>query len=193
MHHRRSIRLEGYDYTRNGAYFVTICAYRHLCLFGDVMGDAMVTNTWGDVIQEEWERTAGLRPNIELDAFVVMPNHMHGIIVITKVADVGECGAQSVGAQCIAPLHGTTPIPALSKCGLTPLNVAPNSLGAVVRAFKAAVTRRVNRLPNPPEYPVWQRNYYEHIIRNADSLNTIRAYVVSNPARWAEDSLYIER
>jgi putative transposase len=175
-HQRRSIRLKEYDYTQNGAYFVTICAHERRCIFGDVVGGAMVVNEWGQVVAEEWEQTAILRPNIELDAFVVMPNHVHGIIVIVDDGD-------SVGAQCIAPLP--------PKHGVTSNNVAPNSLGAIVRGFKSAVTRRINRLPNPPDHLIWQRNYYEHIIRNEESLNQIRAYIANNPAKWAEDSLYI--
>jgi putative transposase len=74
---------------------------------------------------------------------------------------------------------------------MTPNNVAPDSLGAIVRGFKAAVTRRINRLPDAPDHPVWQRNYYEHIIRNEESLNQIRAYIATNPARWSQDSLFM--
>lgn len=171
MHHRRSIRLKDYDYTQNGAYFVTICTHERLYLFGDVVDGAMVANAWGEIVTEEWEQTAITRPNVESDAFVVMPNHVHGVIVITE----------SVGAQCIAPLP--------PKRGATPNNVPANSLGAIVRAFKSAVTRRINRLPDAPGHPIWQRNYYEHILRSEESLNQIRAYVASNPVKWAEDSM----
>jgi putative transposase len=175
-HHRRSIRLRDYDYTQDGAYFVTVCTHERRCLFGHVVDGAMVLNTWGHIMADEWERTAIVRPGVMLDAFVVMPNHAHAVIVIMGGVD------DAVGAQCIAPLP---------KHGMTPNNVAPDSLGAIVRGFKAAVTRRINRLPDAPDHPVWQRNYYEHIIRNEESLNQIRAYIATNPARWSQDSLFM--
>lgn len=178
-HHRRSIRLKDYDYTQNGAYFVTICTHEKQCIFGQVVDGAMVLNEWGRIVTDEWEQTAIIRTNIELDAFVVMPNHVHGIIVITE----------SIGAQCIVPLPNA-PLP--PKRGATPHNVAPNSLGAIVRGFKSAVTRRINCLPDAPDHAIWQRNYYEHIIRNEESFNHIRAYITTNAAKWAEDQLFIE-
>lgn len=178
-HRRRSIRLKDYDYTQHGAYFVTICAHERRCIFGQVVDDSMMLNEWGQIVADEWEQTAIVRPNVELDAFVVMPNHVHGIIVIVNDGD-------SVGAQCIAPLQNAP------KRGVTPNNVIPNSLGAIVRGFKSAVTRTINRLPNPPDHPIWQRNYYEHIIRNEESLNMIRSYVATNPAKWAEDKLFVQ-
>ena len=175
-HHRRSIRLRDYDYTQDGAYFVTICTHERRCLFGHMVDGAMVLNTWGHIVADEWERTAIVRPGIALDAFVVMSNHVHGVIVIVDGVD------DTVGAQCIAPLP---------THGMTPNNVAPNSLGAIVRGFKAAVTRRINRLPDAPDHPVWQRNYYEHIIRTEESLNQIRGYIATNPALWSQDSLFM--
>lgn len=171
-HHRRSIRLKDYDYTQNGAYFVTICTHEKRCIFGQVVDGVMSLNEWGRVVQSCWDEIPVHYPMVELDAFVVMPNHVHGVVVITV----------SVGAQYIAPLP---------KHGATANNVTPNSLGSIVRTFKAAVTRIINRLPDAPHHPIWQRNYYEHIIRSEDSLNTIRAYITSNPAKWAEDSLYV--
>lgn len=171
MHNRRSIRLKDYDYRQNGAYFVTICSHERLCLFGSIGDGEMVLNDWGRITQTSWSEIPAHYPMVELDVFVVMPNHVHGIIVIT-----GDNELQSIGAQ-----HGATPN-----------NVAPNSLGSIVRTFKAAVTRHINRLLDAPDHPIWQRNYHEHIIRNENTLNTIRAYVDNNPAKWAEDSLYVE-
>lgn len=168
-YHRRSIRLRDYDYTQNGAYFVTTCAHERRCIFGQVVNDAMALNAWGQIVTEEWEQTAILRPTIELDAFVVMPNHVHGILVIV---DDGR------GMMHHAPTKREFSKP------------IANSLSTIMGTFKAAVTRHINRLPNPPNHPIWQRNYYEHIIRSEQSLNTIRAYVTGNPAQWAEDSLF---
>jgi REP element-mobilizing transposase RayT len=170
-HHRRSIRLKDYDYAQNGAYFVTICAQEKRCIFGQVVDGVMVVNEWGQIVTQEWEQTAAVRSNVELDAFVVMPNHVHGILVITN--DVGD----TVGAtRRVAPTSTT---------------LQSGSLGAIIGQFKSAVTRAINRLPDAPDHPIWQRNYYEHIIRSEDTLNTIRAYVANNPAKWAEDSLYV--
>jgi len=212
-HHRRSIRLKDYDYTQNGAYFVTICAHERQYVFGDVMHGYMALNEWGRIVQSCWDDIPAHYPMVELDAFVVMPNHIHGVIVIAN----GD-----VGAQYIAPLQNPSPQnpspqnpspqnpspqnpfqqnpfqqnPSpqnAPKRGVTPNNVTPNSLGSIVRTFKAAAARLINRLPNPPDHPIWQRNYHEHIIRNTESLNQIRAYVAINPTRWAEDSLFANR
>ena len=173
-HRRRSIRLRGYDYTQPGAYFVTICTHNRELLFGRVVDGEMVLNAYGEIVWEEWFKTAQVRPYVELfaDEFVVMPNHIHGVVWI-----VGDM----VGAQrrC-AP---TKPKPG----GVTPNNVAPGSLGAIIRAFKSAVTRRINQMRGTPGARVWQRNYYEHIIRNDRALNAIRRYIAENPLRWHLD------
>lgn len=212
-HRRRSIRLKDYDYAQNGAYFVTLCAHERRHLFGEVVNGDVALNEWGRIVQSCWDEIPAHYPMVELDAFVVMPNHVHGVIVIAN-DDVrahrgdGDVGAQhghdvrarrgdddvrahrsddDVRAQYIAPQHTPQPAP---KRGVTPNNVTPNSLGSIVRTFKAAASRRINRLPNPPDHPIWQRNYHEHIIRHTKSLDQIRAYVAGNPAKWAEDSLF---
>ncbi len=171
-HHRRSIRLPGYDYTQPGAYFVTICTHRRAHLFGRVVDGEMVLNEYGEIVREEWFRTTQMRPYVELfeDEFVVMPNHVHGIIWIVE---------PNVGAQrrCAPPKPG----------GVTPNNVASGSLGAIIRSFKSAVTRRINVLRGTSGARVWQRNYWEHIIRNERALNAIRRYILYNPDRWAWD------
>lgn len=174
IHHRRSIRLRGYDYTQNGAYFVTICAHERRPMFGRVVNGAMVVNEWGRVVQACWDEIPAHFRHVELDAFVVMPNHVHGIIVIAN--DGGRCR----GVACHAP---TTVKREFSK----PI---PESLPTIVGAFKSAATKHINRLLNLPDRPIWQRNYYEHIIRNEKSLNQIRAYIANNPGKWAEDSLF---
>jgi REP element-mobilizing transposase RayT len=168
-HHRRSVRLQGYDYTQNGAYFVTICAYERACVFGQMVDDVMAINAWGQIVQSCWDEIPAHYPMVELDAFVVMPNHMHGVIVIVN---------DGRGMACHAPTKREFSKP------------IARSLSTIVGAFKSAVTKYINRLPNPPDHPIWQRNYYEHIIRSEESLNIIRAYVANNPAQWGEDSLY---
>ena len=169
-HHRRSIRLKGYDYTQPGAYFVTICTYQRASLFGRVVDGEMAVNELGKIVREEWFRTARVRPYVELfdDEFVVMPNHIHGIIWIVDDKHVAQRRCAPTG-------------------GITPTNVVPGSLGAIIRAFKSIVTKRINALRGTPGAPVWQRNYYEHIIRTERALNRIRRYIVENPLRWHFD------
>ncbi len=185
-YHRRSIRLRDYDYTQEGAYFVTICTQERAHVFGEVVNGEMLASPIGEVVQTCGDQIPEHFPNVELDAFVVMPNHLHGIIVIAEPL------TRDVGAQYIAPLQTAPPSmlhhqTSAAIGGATPNNVAQGSLGSIVRSFKAAVTRIVGA---QVETPIWQRNYYDHIIRNTAQLDHIRSYIASNPARWQADSLY---
>ncbi len=167
---RRSIRLPGYDYGQAGAYFVTIVTAGRRPVFGNVVDGDMVLSDVGLIAVEEWERTAIVRPDVELDAFVVMPNHMHGIIVIPD-------------------RHDGRATPRVAPTSAAPRGSGPptESLGAIVGQFKAAVTRRATALRNLPGTPLWQRNYFEHIIRDETDLERIRAYISNNPSRWDGD------
>ena len=170
-HERRSIRLRDYDYSQAGAYFVTICTYNKVCLFGKVVDGEMQLNECGRVVEEEWVKTAEIRKNVELNEFIIMPNHIHGIIVINE---------SNVGATCRSPKgEGTSPLPK---------GPGSASLGAIISGFKSAATKRINELRDTPNTPLWQRNYYEHVIRNEDDLNEIREYIVNNPLKWHLDS-----
>jgi REP element-mobilizing transposase RayT len=160
IHHRRSIRLKGYDYSQAGAYFVTICTQNRECLFGDVLNGEMVLNDAGKIVADEWMRTGEIRDEIELDEWVVMPNHFHGIVMIRR------------GDRPVAP---TLPGP------------RPKSIGSLMSGFKSAVTKRINDIRNSPGAKIWQRNYYEHIICNENELNSIREYIVNNPLKWEFD------
>ena len=162
-HHRRSIRLSGYDYAEEGAYFVTVVTHQRECLFGGIADGEMRIDRYGEVVRDEWLRSVQIRREIELDAFVVMPNHLHGIVVI-----------RDVGA------HGRAPLP------LAP-HRPPRSLGSFVAGFKSAVTKRINRIRGTPGLPVWQRNYYEHIVRDERELDRVRQYIAENPLRWDQD------
>ena len=192
-HHRRSIRLRGYDYAQPGGYFVTICTYNREPLFGHVENGEMVLNEYGEMVRDEWFRSAEIRGEIELfpDEFVVMPNHIHGIVWIVKTdepAGYGENARPTVGA------HGRAPT-VVRATGRSPLQIPParprgpaaRSLGSFVAGLKSAVTKRINEIRGTPGAPVWQRNYYEHVIRNDDALNRIRAYIETNPLRWMLD------
>jgi REP element-mobilizing transposase RayT len=167
-HRRRSIRLPGYDYTSAGFYFVTVCVRDGECLLGEVVDGEMRLNEWGQVAWDRGQSIPEHFPHVALDAFVVMPNHVHAILALTE----------HVGAQHAAPLQGNA------------TNVKPGSLGVVVRSFKAAVTKEINELRGMTGLPFWQRNYWEHVIRDEDSLNRIREYIRDNPSRWTEDQMH---
>lgn len=162
-HDRRSIRLPGYDYRQAGAYFVTVVTHQRECLFGGIADGEMRVDGYGEVVRDEWLRSAQIRREIELDAFVVMPNHLHGIVVI-----------RDVGA------HGRAPLP------LAP-HRPPRSLGSFVAGFKSAVTKRINTMRRTPGLPVWQRNYWERVIRDERELDRVRQYIAENPLRWESD------
>ncbi len=166
-YHRRSIRLNGYDYAQGGAYFVTVCAWRHQFLFGDVVDNEMHLNEIGNIIKACWNEIPYHFANVALDAFSAMPNHIHGIVLIVGT----EHTAQTQGKNASLPPHGT----------------APNSLGAIIQNFKSVSTRKTNRIQDTPGAPLWQRNYYEHIIRSEDEMRRIRECVLANPARWKHD------
>ena len=178
-HHRRSIRLPGYDYTQPGAYFVTFVAHDRECLFGDVVDGVMRLNAFGEIVREEWFRTAVVRPYVMLapDEFVVMPNHIHGIIWITggRGDPVGRpydpVGRPHDNDRDDQRSHGP----------------AAGSVGAIIGQIKSIAAKRINALRGTPAAPVWGRNYYEHIIRYETSLNRIRRYIAANPSQWAED------
>lgn len=163
MIRRRSLRLSDYDYASPGAYFITICVKDRLNVFGDIVEHSMRLNDCGKIVAQELESSAKMRREVALDEFIIMPNHVHGIVFI-KESDVGATGRSP------------------SRSG-----PAPRSLGAFVSGFKSATTKRINQLRRTPGAPVWQRNYHEHVIRNEPSLSRIREYIAGNPARWDVD------
>ncbi len=155
----RSIRLKGYDYFQAGAYFVTICTKDRVCLFGDVVDGAMILDTPGQIVLKAWGELPRHYPHVRLDAFVVMPNHVHGIIMLYDSVEAG----------------------------LKPAATTRHPLPEVVRALKTFSSRRINAWRHKPGIPFWQRNYYEHVIRSERDLQRIREYVVTNPLKWALD------
>ena len=187
-HHRRSIRMPGWDYTQAGAYFVTIVTHGRECIFGEIVGDIMHLSAWGEIAARCWQNIPHHFPHVGLDEWVVMPNHIHGIIIITNTDNV-------VGAQHAAPLPGqhdpspdtSPPAPLPGQPGPRRTNIQPGSLGAIIRSFKSAVTKRINAQRDTPGAPVWQRNYWEHVIRTERALDAIRRYITHNPARWHLD------
>ncbi|MCY4062996.1 MAG: hypothetical protein OXG53_11560 [Chloroflexi bacterium] len=167
---RRSLRLQGYDYRQSGAYFVTICTYQRHYTFGKVIDGDMVLSQWGEIVNDEWRRTETVRANVEMDAYVIMPNNIHGVVLIVDDATANR----SANDYHNANLQNTA-----------------GSLGQIIGHFKSIATKRILSVAATREAPIWQRGYYEHIIRNEKSLNEIRSYIISNPGRWSEDSLNI--
>jgi REP element-mobilizing transposase RayT len=195
IHHRRSIRLKGYDYSQNGAYFITICAQDRKPLFGKIVNGDLQLNPFGVIARDEWLKTSIMRQNIEMDEFVIMPNHMHGIIVID--IEPRRDTLQRVPTNERAPENeGTGTMhraPTVEQFGKPTSNTIPT----IIRGYKGAVTKQINTLQinagvyNIPER-IWQKNYYEHVIRNETSLNKIREYIMSNPLNWKEDDYYLD-
>jgi putative transposase len=166
---RRTLRLKDHDYSGEGAYYVTVCAAGRACLFGRVEDHSVEWTQAGQVVRECWLAIPGHFPNAALDEFVVMPNHIHGILWIKSEGQALPRLARGLSTK------GASPGP------------ARRSIGAIVGSFKSASTRKLNALGHVPRATLWQRNYYEQVIRSEASLNRIREYIVGNPARWAED------
>jgi len=182
--HRHSIRLRGYDYSQAGAYFVTMVAYQREMLFGEVVNGGMVLNDFGKIVQWEWLDLPKRFKYLEFGEFIIMPNHIHCILIFREHAGAtrqgvtdtlsGKASAQTVASDGMdrSPLpHGPKPAP----------------LGAILSQFKSRVTKRLWKIHSLKNTPIWQRNDYEHIIRNEREMDKIVRYIQSNPAMWMND------
>jgi putative transposase len=188
---RKSIRLHGFDYTTHGAYFITICSHQREHLFGTILEGQMQPNGLGTILLEEWN-TTGKRPNVVLDEFVTMPNHIHGILWIVSSEGADTTTSPVVGAQRAAPLREQQFIHSqqelmVSKNINAVSALQAGSLGAIVRGYKSAVTKQARILIGNPHLQVWQRNYFERVIRNERELNAVREYIALNPQNWLFD------
>lgn len=177
-HHRRSIRLRNYDYSQPGAYFVTICTYQKQSWFEEIKNGQIYLNQLGKIVADEWLKTCKIRPNFKLDEWVIMPNHFHGIVIINDYS--GD--DQSLGA-------GNLPLDLGARDA--PLQQKPNSLSSCIAGFKSAVTKRINLLRQNTDTPIWQRNYYESILRDEKYLAVVREYIINNPKNWPNDRDYL--
>jgi len=166
MHHRRSIRLKGYDYTKDGLYFITICTLNHIHLFGKINNGIMALNEVGQVAAEALQWLPGNYQYVEVAESMIMPNHLHAII------EIGSCRG---GSQTTLTQTGPT---------------KRKPLGRLVGSFKTVSSRRINEMRQMPGCPVWQRNYYEHIIRDHESYVKCCEYIRNNPLKWQEDKYY---
>jgi putative transposase len=181
----RSHRLRGHDYTSPGSYFVTLCVENRECLFGDIVDGIMRLNAFGRIVHDEWFITAVIRPEISLDAFVVMPNHIHGIIVIHEFA--GDPATLFHNDVRMHNVSTTTDFDSAGADGHPRLRRPPRSLGSIVVGFKSATVKKINDMRQSPGRPVWQRNYHDRIIRTDASLNRVRRYIAMNPLKWELD------
>jgi putative transposase len=190
-HRLNSLRLDGYDYSQSGAYFVTVVCKDRENRFGEIIDGVLELNDAGRVASTEWKKLANRFANIDLDEFVVMPNHIHGIIVVADPVGVGLqhpiCGrADFVGAR--QDSYSRTVIPHFASP--LPQTVLPQNpaLGTIIGSYKSNVARIINGLQKTPRLSIWQRNYYEHIIRNEEEYDRIKEYILNNPSKWNEDT-----
>ena len=178
FHNRRSIRLKGYDYSQDGLYFITICCENKVHRFGKIKNDEMVLNENGTIANNEWFKLLNRYPNFELDVFQIMPNHMHGIISLKNVG-----ATISVAQNTENPMEN---IPSQHWAGASP---AP-TISDIVGAYKSLVANgclKLYKSENKIMGKFWQRNYYEHIIRNENAYHTISNYIINNPEKWNDD------
>jgi putative transposase len=176
-HHRRSIRLCEYDYAQPGAYFVTVCTHDRACLFGEVVGGQVHVNDAGRIADACWRTIPDHFLHVALDTFVIMPNHVHGIIWIVDEPDDGvhHGVGDGVGAKHFSPPPADKPA----------FRSPSRTVGSIVRGFKVGVTKWMRA--NLDIHNVWQRDYFEHVVRDESDLERIRRYIAENPARWTED------
>ena len=161
---RRSIRLQGYDYAKNGAYFITVCTWGRRQILGQVRNSAAVHSDFGRIVRQCWQDLPRHFAGVAIDCFVVMPDHLHGILLVNLLPN--SCTGK--GEACLAPTRSD----------------AEASLGAIVGSLKSASARKINLCRGTPGAPVWQRNYHERIIREEEELQQIREYILTNPLRW---------
>lgn len=175
-HHRKSVRLKAQDYAAAGRYFITICTYQRQCLLGEIVAGEVQLSELGHVAAACWQAIPEHFAEVVLDEFVVMPNHVHGILVLggggptAKFTEAnghpGESDSRTFG------------------------KMVPGSIPAIVRAFKSAATRQINQLRGAAGCVVWQRGYYDHVIRDRQALAYIQHYIVNNPRQWQIDQLH---
>ena len=204
-HHRRSMRMPGYDYSQPGAYFVTISTHRHECILGEIVDGQMCLSKEGEVVRHHWQGIPRRSAHVRLDAWMIMPNHVHGILVLVEPSAVGARHSQtgpSVGDGPSVSLQGVSKSQRMANASplrARSLGAARSSLGAIIGSFKSVSARRINRILKTPGRRVWQRNYYERVplrklrglpsvvIRNERELHAIQQYIRDNPLKWELD------
>ncbi len=180
-----SNRLSGYDYSQTGLYFITVCTKDRFPYFGNIKEGQMDLSEIGEVIKEELLRTVEIRPNVNIDEWVIMPNHIHVIVGIDHETNV----ADGVETHCNASLQ-MSPVPQTSEYRNT-FGPQRNNLSSIIRGFKSVTTKRIN-LKFGEHHFSWQPRFHDHIIRNEHSLQRIRQYILDNPMKWVEDELFVK-
>ena len=196
---RKSIRLVDFDYTQPNSYFVTICTHNRACLFGRIVNDVMYPNEFGNIACYIWEKIPSHFPNTVLDEWVVMPNHVHGIVSIVDSDSSSQATHAPPLRQDIDLTANSTTTP-ISPVGARHASPEPGrersgkfagtrsrSISAVVGSYKSAVSRKIGEIHRISDGTIWQRTYHDHVIRNQAALDRIRRYIKENPARWAKD------
>lgn len=183
--------MNGYDYSQPGAYFVTICTHRRACIFGEVAGATVRLTEAGQITAADWSALPGHYSHLELDVFVVMPNHVHGILIVKERMLVGnnrDTGTVEIGFDrpSLEAGHANETATNATKSD-DPRHV---TLPQIVGGYISGVTRRINILNNTPGAVIWQRSYHERIIRDENEANRIREYVLTNPSQWTADVFY---
>ena len=208
-HHRRSVRLRGYDYAQPGAYFVTTCVRDGACILGDIVDGCVQETEYGRIAHDFWAQVPVRFPNVTIDTFVVMPNHVHAIVVINEPAPTGGMTTGGITPPLQEPAHvgGITPplrepahvggiTPPLQESvhvgGITPplqesVPIQRPTLGQIVGFYKYQTTVQINEVRDAGAVPFWQRSFYDHIIRNQRDLDAIREYILNNPLKWDLD------
>jgi len=172
---RRSVRLPGFDYSKIGMYFVTVCASERRCIFGEVRDDETVLSSIGQIVSACWIEIPHHFPNVKIEAYVVMPNHIHGILTIHS--NWKGAGSQE---KLAAPMESFG-------------KPTPRSIPTIVRSFKAAASRHSRESGYVKGESIWQRGYYEHVLRNTREYVEVTNYILQNPARWADDEDNLDR
>jgi len=191
IHHRRSIRLQNYNYSSEGAYFVTMCTQNRECLFGEIVNGEMILNEHGKIVEQCWNDLPNHYSNIVLDAYVIMPDHFHGIIFIVSVdsdsVNSDSVDSDAVDSDAVGAIHE---LPRLQQQQQQQRQRQRRKmlLPKIVGRFKMNSAKQINQMRNTPGISVWQRNYYEHIIRDEKSLENIRKYIINNPEQWYHDN-----
>jgi putative transposase len=180
---RHSIHLHRYDYTQPGAYFVTICTHNQSPILGRILGGEIVLSQEGEIVMKCLDKIPHHFTNSTLDTYIIMPNHIHGIILLFEDRRV-EASVKNDGILSIALRSDASP---LQTIDLIPRGTKSDSLGVIVQNFKSISARKINQLHSTPGDLIWQRNYFEHIIRTEKALRTIRHDILTNPICWDRD------
>ena len=193
---RHSIRLREYDYTQPGAYFVTVVTDNRVLVLSKIVDGQIQLSPLGKIVEEELLQTSQIRPFVEIDAYVIMPNHVHVIFIINDDPNAAkekagvnlnsDVTSHTVAAHSCAPLQRQSSQSPAGNRG-APIQRLPRSLGSMIAGRKSITTKRANLFRRTPSAPLWQRNYYEHIIRSDQSLDAARTYILSNPYQWELD------